>query len=73
MKLQTIKRPAEKKREVNRLRREGYIPAVIYRRGQTAENLAVLSTDYNSLLRNVESGRLSTKVFTLINLSLLIL
>ncbi len=67
MKLQTLKRPAEKKREVNRLRREGLVPAVIYRRGQAAENLAVSATEYNSLLRTVEPGRLSTKVFTLIN------
>jgi large subunit ribosomal protein L25 len=67
MKLQTLKRPAEKKREVNRLRREGFIPAVIYRRGQAAENISVSTTEYNSLLRNVESGRLSTKVFTLFN------
>jgi len=67
MKLQTLTRPAEKKREVNRLRREGFIPAVIYRRGQAAENLAVSTTEYNSLLRSVEKGRLSTKVFTLTN------
>lgn len=67
MKLQTTKRPAEKKREVNRLRRQGYIPAVIYRRGQTAENLAVLKQDYDSLLRNIEPGRLSTRIFTLVD------
>lgn len=66
MKLTTLKRPAEKKREVNRLRREGFIPAVIYRRAQAAENLSVSATEYNALLRNVEPGRLSTKIFTLI-------
>lgn len=67
MKLTTLKRPAEKKRDVNRLRREGFIPAVIYRRGQAAQNLSVSASEYNSLLRNVEPGRLSTKVFTLID------
>lgn len=67
MKLTTHKRPAEKKREVNRLRREGLIPAVIYRRGQPAENIAVNAAEYNALLRNVQPGRLSTKVFELAN------
>ena len=67
MKLQTQKRPAEKKREVNRLRREGFIPAVIYRRGQPAENIAVIESEYAALLRAVEPGRLSTRVFTLTN------
>lgn len=67
MKLTTQKRPAEKKCEVNRLRREGFIPAVIYRRGQAAENFSVSTSEYNALLRNVEPGRLSTKIFTLTN------
>lgn len=65
MKLTTRKRPAEKKCEVNRLRREGFIPAVIYRRGKAAENISVSTLEYNPLLRGVEPGRLSTKIFTL--------
>ena len=66
MKIQIAKRSAEKKSEVNKLRREGSIPAVIYARGKAAETMAVNSAEFSALLRNVQPGRLSTQKFTLV-------
>lgn len=67
MKLQILKRSAEKKSEANKLRREGLVPAVIYARGKSAENVAIKSNDFNALLRNVQPGHLSTQKFTLVD------
>lgn len=67
MKLQFLKRSAEKKSEVNRLRREGVIPAVIYHRGKNTETIAVKGSEFSSLLRTVQPGRLSTQVFELVD------
>lgn len=60
-----FKRDVEKKREAKRSRREGNIPAVIYRHGKTAEAIAVPSTEFTALLRQVQSGHLPTTVFSL--------
>lgn len=65
MKLKIIKRVADKKKEINTLRREGFIPAVMYQRGKNAESIAVYSTDFESIKRTVVPGRLSTHKFVL--------
>ncbi len=65
MKLQIQKRSGEKKSEVTKLRRAGSIPAVIYHKGQEAESVSVLASEYNSAIRQVIPGRLSTTIFTL--------
>lgn len=65
MKLRTVKRTAESKSEVKRLRREGFIPAVIYIKGKVGETIAVNGTEFGSFLRHVQSGHLPTTVFTL--------
>jgi len=65
MKLQTVQRAAKSKGEVNKLRREGYIPAVLYMRGKEGETLAVKSAEFNAFLRGVKPGHLPTTVFTL--------
>jgi large subunit ribosomal protein L25 len=67
MKLQISKRSAKKKSEANVLRREGFIPAVIYIRGKAAETVAVKSSEFSTLLRHVQPGRLSTHKFTLVD------
>lgn len=67
MKLQVLKRTAERKSEAKRLRREGIIPAVIYLRGKAAENIAVKSSEWTSSMRQIVSGRLSTQVFGLVD------
>jgi large subunit ribosomal protein L25 len=67
MKLDWIKRNADKKSEVKRLRREGYIPAAVYAKGQETETVAVKSTDFNTLVRQLTPGRLPTTIFTLVD------
>lgn len=67
MKLQMMPRAANKKSEVNKLRREGYIPAVLYVRGKEGETLAVKSSEFNTYLREIKSGHLPTTIFTLVN------
>lgn len=65
MKLEVKPREAEKKSETKKLRREGFIPAVIYVRGKPSETIALSATDFGAYLRKIPSGRLSTTVFTL--------
>lgn len=67
MKLNTVPRGAHKKSEVAKLRREGYIPAVLYVKGKEGETLAINSSDYSAHLRHVKSGHLPTTVFTLVD------
>jgi large subunit ribosomal protein L25 len=67
MKLQTVKRAAESKSEVNRLRREGFIPAVLYVKGKSGETIAVKANEFNTYLRNVKPGHLPTTIFTLVD------
>lgn len=66
MKLQILKRSAESKSEAKKLRREGLIPAVIYLHGKAGENAAVNNAEFKALLRQIQPGRLSTQVFTLV-------
>jgi large subunit ribosomal protein L25 len=65
MKLQVSKRAVAKKSEVKAIRREGNIPAVVYIRGKEGETISVNGTEFNALLRQVQSGRLSTTIFEL--------
>lgn len=67
MKLQTIKRAPDSKSEVKKLRREGYIPAVLYMKGKSGETLAVNANEFKSYLRNVKSGHLPTTIFVLVD------
>ncbi|WP_068468183.1 50S ribosomal protein L25/general stress protein Ctc [Candidatus Protochlamydia phocaeensis] len=67
MKLQTVARKANSKSEVNKLRREGYIPAVLYTKGKEGETLAVKSAEFGAYLRQVKSGHLPTTKFTLVD------
>jgi large subunit ribosomal protein L25 len=67
MKLKTITRAGKSKSEVNRLRREGMIPAVLYVRGKEGETLAIKNSEFSSYLRQVKSGHLPTTVFTLVD------
>lgn len=67
MKLQTVKRTAGNKSEVKRLRREGYIPAVLYVKDKSGEPIAIKSADLESFLRNLKPGHLPTSVFTIVD------
>jgi large subunit ribosomal protein L25 len=67
MKLQTVSREANSKSEINKLRREGYIPAVLYVREKHGETLAIKSSEFNAFLRQVKPGHLPTSIFTLVD------
>ena len=67
MKLQVFKRSADKKSTTNALRRAGHIPATIYQKGKEAENIALLGTEMNTLLRKIQPGRLSTQILFLVD------
>lgn len=67
MKLNVLKRTAERKSEAKKLRRDGVIPAVIYLRGKEAATVALKSSDWISSMRQVQPGRLSTQVFYLVD------
>jgi large subunit ribosomal protein L25 len=66
MKLQIRKRAADSKSEAKRLRREGYIPAVLYMKEKSGETLAVNANEFDSFLRHVKPGHLPTTIFTLV-------
>ncbi len=65
MKLKMQPRSTVKKGELNGLRREGNIPAVIYVQGKAAESITVGNNEFTAALRQVIPGRLPTTVFTL--------
>lgn len=67
MKLHTLKRAAGAKGAINKLRREGYIPCVLYAREKAGETLAVNAVEFQSHMRQVKSGHLPTTVFTLVD------
>ncbi len=65
MELSLTKRTARKKSETNKIRREGNIPAVLYSKGKKGEDVVVDGNAFKKLLNKIESGTLSSKVFTL--------
>lgn len=67
MKLNVKPRKANSKSEINKLRREGFIPAVLYIRGKEGETLALNNEEFKALLRQIRSGHLPTTVFKLID------
>jgi len=67
MKLNITERSIEKKREPNRIRRNGDIPAVMYSREMEPKTLVVKGADFGAALREIPKGRLSSTVFTLVD------
>lgn len=67
MKLQTVKRTADSKSEVKKLRREGYIPAVLYMKEKNGDMIAVNANELSAHLRSVKPGHLPTTIFTLVD------
>lgn len=67
MKLQTVKRSKENKSEIKKLRREGFIPAVLYVKEKAGEIFALHASEFNALLRQVKPGHLPTTVFILVD------
>lgn len=67
MKLNTTPRTATKKSEAHRLRREGFIPAVLYAKDKEGQTFAVKSSEFSSFLRGVKPGHLPTSKFVLVD------
>lgn len=68
MKLNVNQRTAGKKSESKQLRRAGQIPAVVYKRGkEIADNITLNGSEFEALLREIQPGRLSTQIFTLVD------
>jgi large subunit ribosomal protein L25 len=68
MKLQMAARKTERKSDAKKLRRAGQIPAIIYAHDNAnGEPIAIKNSEYTSLVRSVQQGRLSTTVFNLVD------
>lgn len=65
MNLNVFKRKQIKKSESNRIRREGNIPGVIYKRGKESQSVSIDGAEFSNLLRSILPGRLATTVFSL--------
>lgn len=67
MKLKFYQRAAGKKSDIQKMRREGDIPASVYVKGHNAESISIKSSEFSSLMRKVLPGRLSTAIFSLVD------
>lgn len=65
MKLSLSKRKAETKSEINLIRHQGNIPAVIYSKDKTNQLVSVNGIEFDALLRNIQQGQLPTTVIQL--------
>ncbi len=65
MKLSYFSRTVGKKGDVNKLRREGGVPAVLYGLNQPPESVFIKKNEVETFLRNMKPGLLSTSVFEL--------
>lgn len=67
MKLNIIKRSADKKSACKDLRNRGKIPAVIYVRDKASAPIAIDAAEFETILRSIKKGRLSTTKITLVD------
>jgi large subunit ribosomal protein L25 len=67
MKLSANERTSQTKSDINQLRREGKVPAVLYSPGKKGQLLTIDKAEFKGILREIKSGRLSTTVFTLVS------
>lgn len=65
MKLTAKSREKQGKAALKQARREGTIPAVFYSEGQPGRPIEVETIAFDTILRSIKPGRLSTTVFTL--------
>ena len=66
LKLQTKTRKAETKGETNLLRREGFIPAVVYAHGTDGKPVAISLVEFEACVRSIQQGHLPTTRFNLV-------
>lgn len=65
MKLAVHKRTGTKKSEITRIRYEGDIPGVLYGPRRKSETIFIKGPEFQTILRTIEKGKLSTTVFDL--------
>lgn len=65
MKLSYFTRTAGKKGGLNKLRREGMIPGVLYGQNQLGLPLCIKKEEFDAILRSIKTGSLPTIVFEL--------
>ncbi|MCI5052559.1 MAG: 50S ribosomal protein L25 [Simkaniaceae bacterium] len=63
MKLGVSQRTLRSKGELNRIRHEGDIPAVLYSKGGKSEDMTVSGSDFGAAIRAIPQGHLPTTVF----------
>ncbi|NGX56244.1 MAG: General stress protein CTC [Candidatus Anoxychlamydiales bacterium] len=63
MQLTVYKRKTDTKKDINVLRHEGNIPAVLYSKGIKSENIYINKSEFEKILRTLKSGDLSTTIF----------
>jgi len=65
MKLSVFPRNFGKKSEINKIRREGNVPAVFYGRDQSIKSVFIKGDEFHAILRALKPGLLATTVFEL--------
>jgi large subunit ribosomal protein L25 len=65
MDLKIAKRKGQNKTESKVIRREGNIPAVLYSKGKSGENIVVSGKEFKKALNQIETGTLPTTIFVL--------
>lgn len=65
MKLAISSRPAGKKSENKKIRRENKIPAILYSKGEKGKEIVINGIDFQKILDTTPTGTLSSKVFHL--------
>lgn len=65
MELTIVGRTPGKKSETKKIRREGNIPAILYSKGEKGREIIVDGIEFRKVLNNIESGTLSSTLFTL--------
>ncbi|MBI5345663.1 MAG: 50S ribosomal protein L25 [Chlamydiae bacterium] len=65
MELTIFKRTGKKQSDLNKIRWEKNIPAIVYSSGMPNENIYISGAEFNKILRELKEGELSTTIFTL--------
>lgn len=61
----SVKSRTKEQSNAKRIRREGGIPAIVYSQGKPGQEIVVDANEFKKILNQVESGTLSTKIFSL--------
>jgi ribosomal protein bL25 (Ctc-form) len=64
MKLNASTCSRESKRDIKLMKLDGFIPAIIYRKGDASQKIRILKKEFEAHMRQIEKGHLATTVFT---------